>query len=231
MEAFDTVALFPMKLESERIKGKNFRNFCGQPLFLWMLNRLLDESSIQKILINTDARDKLSEFGIVDSEKILIRDRSKHLCGHDVSMNLIIEDDLNNISSQSFLMTHVTNPLLSASSIKLALSSYGRAIGQGFDSLFSVNKFQTRFYDFHAHPINHNPDDLIKTQDLEPWFEENSNLYIFSKQSFFKTNSRIGEKPFMFETAKFESVDIDNPADWEFAEMSMRFILEGKAKL
>ena len=58
----------------------------------------------------------------------------------------------------------------------------------------------------------------VRTQDLEPWFEENSNAYIFSGESFLGTKARIGSKPIMFETPKLESVDIDGPEDWALAE-------------
>ena len=196
-----------------------------------MLDRLVNIPEIQRIIINTDAREKLVSFGLLDCEKVIIRDREQHLCGHDVSMNLIIQDDLDHVVADTFLMTHATNPLLEVSTIRQALKSYKNALNNGFDSLFTVNRFQTRFYDIQAQPINHDPNELLKTQDLAPWFEENSNLYIFSKESFYTTRSRIGSRPFLFETAKYESVDIDNPSDWEFAEMAMKFALEGNQKL
>ena len=36
-----TVALLPMKGHSERVPGKNVRDFCGKPLFRWILDTLL----------------------------------------------------------------------------------------------------------------------------------------------------------------------------------------------
>ena len=86
------------------------------------------------------------------------------------------------------------------------------------DSLFTVNKIQTRFYRDDCSPVNHDPDNLIRTQNLEPWYEENSCLFIFTKESFKSTNARIGKSPAMFETPALESVDIDEPADWMMAE-------------
>ena len=59
---------------------------------------------------------------------------------------------------------------------------------------------------------------LKRTQDIEPWYEENSCLYFFNKSSFNKTNSRIGISPQMFVTPSLESVDIDEVSDWILAE-------------
>ena len=63
----------------------------------------------------------------------------------------------------------------------------GIGLAAQLDSLFTVDKIQTRFYRADCSPVNHDPDNLVRTQDLEPWFEENSNLYIFTRDSFAKT--------------------------------------------
>jgi N-acylneuraminate cytidylyltransferase len=77
---------------------------------------------------------------------------------------------------------------------------------------------QDRFYDKDSKPINHNPNKLERTQDLEPLYKENSNFYLFSKDSFIKNNNRIGNNPFKFEMSRIESIDIDNQEDWDLAE-------------
>ena len=89
------VALLPMKANSERVKGKNFREFNGKPLFRWTLDTLLAIKEIDQVIINTDAREILAENGLVETDRIVIRDRKKEICGDMVSMNLIIEDDVN----------------------------------------------------------------------------------------------------------------------------------------
>ena len=78
---------------------------------------------------------------------------------------------------------------------------------------------QTRFYREDGSPVNHDPDNLIRTQDLEPWFEENSNLYIFSAESFAATGARIGKRPILFETPRLDSLEIDTQEDWDLAEL------------
>lgn len=218
------VALLPMKANSERVKGKNFKHFAGKPLFLWILESLLKVDKISSIVINTDAKEMLKENGLIESDKVFLRDRKKDICGDLVSMNLIIEDDINNIDADIFLMTHTTNPLLKSSTIDKAISLFTENLEKGeADSLFTVNKVQERFYDLNSKPINHNPNELARTQDLEPWFKENSNLYLFTKESFKKTNARIGTKPIMMVTEPYESTDIDTPDDWDLAQIVVEY--------
>jgi CMP-N-acetylneuraminic acid synthetase len=219
LNAHQLVALLPMKAHSARIPGKNFRSFAGKPLFRWILDTLLSMKEIDLIVINTDARLILKEHGLTDSERVLIRDRKLEICGDLVNMNLVLSDDLAAISAETYLMTHATNPLLSASTIRDALRKYRAGIESGkTDSLLSVDRYQTRFYREDGSPVNHNPANLLRTQDLEPWFAENSNIYIFSQSSFSKTKARVGQKPLLFETPRVESVDIDDDESWDIAE-------------
>ena len=69
------LALLPMKAESERVKGKNFRVFGNKPLFRWILDTLYDLEIIDKIVINTDARSILAKKGLLEDDRIIIRDR------------------------------------------------------------------------------------------------------------------------------------------------------------
>ena len=224
------VALLPMKANSSRVKGKNFRDFLGKPLFMHILDSLLSIDEISQVVINTDARDILAQYNCVDSERVLIRDRRLEICGDDVSMNLVLADDVQNIYADTYLMTHTTNPLLNADTIKKALQSFNASRkNNGADSLFTVNKVQTRFYRSDGSAVNHNPNNLIPTQNIEPWFEENSNLYIFTAESFAKSNARIGNSPIMFETPPLESIDIDTPSDWDFALLAGQLLSSNSA--
>ena len=221
------VALLPMKANSTRVPGKNFKDFCGKPLFKWILDSLLAVNEIDQVIINTDAKDILIKNGLVESERVLIRQRKASICGDDVSMNIVLADDVENIDADIYLMTHTTNPLLSSETIQRALKQYHAELEAGSaDSLFTVNKIQTRFYTEDCKPINHDPDNLIPTQNLEPWYEENSNLYLFNRNSFKSTNARIGSKPCMMVSPPMECSDIDTPDDWDQAVVMTHYMLE-----
>jgi len=194
------VALMPLKSNSSRVPGKNFKPLHGKPLFRWMLDKLLASDKIDQVIINTDAKDQLETAGLPDTSKLWIRDRKPHLRGNEVSMNLILADDVANSDADVYLMTHTTNPFISLETISNAIDTFHD--NPICDSLFTVNRLQTRFYDHNVKPINHDPNNLIPTQDLDPWFEENSCLYIFTKKSFEQTNARIGRNPMIFETNK-----------------------------
>lgn len=224
-------ALLPMKAHSARVTSKNFRDIAGKPLFRWILDTMAAMDEIDRVVINTDAREILADQGLKDGDyggKVAIRDRKPEICGDFVSMNLVLADDIENSPSDHYLMTHTTNPLLSAETIRRMVAEYLAGADQGADSLFTVNRFQTRFYTPEGAPINHDPDNLIRTQDLPPYLEENSVGYLFTADSFMKTNARIGEKPVLFEAPPLESVDIDEPSDWFIAESLLMRVAAGE---
>ena len=117
------IALLPMKANSERVIGKNFKDLGGKPLFRWMLDKLLQIDEIDEVVINTDAHSILKEAGLPLDSKLTIRNRKKEICGDFVSMNKVIKDDVENTDGDIYLMTHTTNPFLSIKSISKQMFS------------------------------------------------------------------------------------------------------------
>jgi CMP-N-acetylneuraminic acid synthetase len=132
-------------------------------------------------------------------------------------MNDVLLNIANQIEADLYLQTHSTNPLLTYTTIdrgiKKLLDSYPM-----YDSLFSVTQRNVRFWDILARPINHNQNILLRTQDLPPIFEENSCMYIFSKEILKSKHNRIGNRPMLYEIDAIESQDIDVELNFKVAE-------------
>jgi len=213
-------ALVPIKGASERVPGKNIRSFCGKPLLHYVLNTLQHTEMIDRIVVNTDA-DSISAYATTFSKAIIHR-RPTHLCGHTIPMNSIIAHDLSLLDGTHFLQTHVTNPLLSSQTVERALEAYFSRPEEN-DALFSVVAHQNRFFRHDKTPINHDPNILQNTQDLPLVYEENSCLYIFSREAFMAGNrNRLGQRPLLFVMSKLESVDIDTEEDFRMAEVAWK---------
>ena len=210
-------AVIPIKDHSERVAGKNFREFCGKPLYHHILETLEATYAIDEVLVDTDSPRVMLEAPKL-FPKVRVLERPLDLRGDLVSVNKLIAHDLEASEADIYIQTHATNPLLKPETISAALHEYV-ASEDRFDSLFSVNRFQSRFFFADGRPVNHNPEELLRTQDLPPLYEENSLLYIFTKRSFAKKQRRIGEKPKMFETPPTESTDIDDEFKFRLAEL------------
>ena len=219
-------ALVPMKGHSERVPGKNLRVMCHKPLFYWILDALSRSRFIDRIVVNTDSPEIAQ--GTTKLFDVTIVERPTELQGDFFVANDLIAYDLSQFpDTEFFLQTHSTNPLLRTETIDQAITAFFQQ--NKYDSLFSVTKLQTRLYWAEGTPLNHDPSKLIRTQDLEPIYEENSCLYIFSRESFNTNKNRIGGSPMMFPIDRFEAVDIDEEFDFVLAE-SLLFARFGKSE-
>lgn len=217
--------LLPMKGKSERVPNKNLKLFNGKPLFHAIIDKLITSKFINKVIINTDSELIAESATNTYHDFVHIHKRPKNIQGDFVSMNKIIKYDMENSDSDIYVQTHSTSPLLSVKSLDCAINKMIKN-SSDFDSIFSVTKIQTRFYDKDGNPFNHDPKELLRTQDLEPLYEENSGFYIFTKDSFKNAdNKRIGIRPLMFEIDKIEAIDIDDPEDFKIAEIMYKELL------
>jgi CMP-N-acetylneuraminic acid synthetase len=217
----ELTALLPMKAHSERVPNKNIRPCAGRPLYHWVAEVLQSSEFIQQILIDTDS-EMIATEAVRHFSKVRIIARPVALQGDFVSMNAIIAYDIQQAAGEHFLQTHSTNPLLTRETLEHAIEDYFESLA-AHDSLFTVTRIQSRLYWPTGDPVNHNPSELARTQDLSPVFEENSNLYLFSKASFAAAgNRRIGLRPKMFTMKKIEAIDIDEAEDWQLAETLLR---------
>jgi CMP-N-acetylneuraminic acid synthetase len=211
-------AIVPIKSDSERLKDKNFLNFCGQPLYQVVLDTLQNINQVESIIINTDSNIIAKDCSKRYSKAVII-ERPSNLLGHDITMNAIIAYDLSKINGEHFLQTHVTNPLITEKTIVKAIEIYFRDINK-YDSLFSVESIKKRIYDSKGKPINHTNEILLQTQNLPKISIENSNLFLFSRTSFFLAkNSRIGRKPQLYSMSPIEGIDIDYREDFLLAQL------------
>ena len=207
-------ALVPMKHHSERVKGKNFREIGGKPLYHWILESLHRSKYIDEIIINTDS-DLIAE-DVSKNFNVTILNRPDYLLGDMVSMAPLTKYDLSKTGGEYYLQTHSTNPLLTTDTINKAIETFF-SLDQ-YDSLFTVTPIQTRFYWSDGRAINHDPDNLIRTQDLPVIYEENSCIYIFSRKMFNTRGHRLGKNPYMMPMNKIEAIDIDDESDFIMAE-------------
>ena len=209
-------ALVPMRHHSQRVPGKNYRALAGKPLFSYIVETLLAVPEIDQLIVDTDSDPIMSALRS-DFPNVHIIVRPEELRADDVSMNDILLHDTGQIQADFYLQTHSTNPLLRRETISRGIQAFLNAHPK-YDSLFSVTRLQSRLYDQSGHAINHDPTVLIQTQDLPPVYEENSCMYLFSRQGLQQLHHRIGPKPLMFEIDAGEAWDIDDELDFAICD-------------
>ena len=214
------VALVPMRHHSQRVPGKNYRPLAGKPLFHHILETLLACPEIRQVVVDTDSPEVIT--GVRQYfPQVTVLERPEYLRADTIPMNEILLYDTAQVPADLYLQTHSTNPLLKTATVSHAIQTL-QAAYPGYDSLFGVTRVQTRLWDQLGRPINHNPAILLQTQDLPPVYEENSCLYMFTREALERRRNRLGERPYMFEIERDEAWDIDEELDFSICDLLLK---------
>tara|TARA_R110002020_G_scaffold29001_1_gene91793 strand:- start:13216 stop:13863 length:648 start_codon:yes stop_codon:yes gene_type:complete len=203
----------PIKHLSQRVEGKNFRDFGGEPLFKHTLLKYVDD----EVYVDTDSEKVIDLIrGDHRLANVIVSKRKDELRGHEVSVCDLIQDFIktNNIRT-NIVQIHVTSPFLKRETILKASELMDK-----HDSVVACNVYRSRFWREETYgycPVNHNPTKMEQTQDLPPLYEENSAFYIFDPNVMLKTNSRVGINPYFYGIMTPENIDIDIESDWNHA--------------
>lgn len=206
-----TVAFVPIRLNSQRVAGKNLRPLGGSPLMCHILKTLTSVEGIDEVYVfcsDESIRELLPE-GV----RLLRRDPS---LDSDTTLGKEIYDSFTEkVEADLYLLAHATSPFIRAATIADAL---GKVRSGEFDSAFSAEEIRT-FAWFGGKPLNYALDNIPRTQTIEPVYIETSAFFIFSRELWRSRGCRIGERPYMAVVDRIEGLDIDYPEDFAMAEI------------
>ena len=185
-----TVAFVPIRLNSQRVAGKNLRMLGGSPLMCHILRTLMQVPEIDEVYVfcsDERVRDLLPD-GVRFLRRSEALDRDETL-GREIydSFTAQVEADL-------YVLAHATSPFIRAETLSEALQK----IRSGeHDSAFSAERIQT----------------------IEPVYIETSAFFIFPRELWCSRHRRIGDRPWMAVVDRIEGLDIDYPEDFAMAEI------------
>jgi len=209
----ETAAFIPIKERSTRVPNKNFRDFNGRPLYEHFFRKIHPKNPFDEVYVNTDSeevKECAKEYGFN------IIDRPNYLSKDDANGNDLLLYDSEQVDVDMYFQLFVTSPLLRPATI---YKSYNKlASDDDVDSVFTVKKCNSFFWERNS-PINYDPTELPRTQDLDPIYEETTGLYGITRESLLERECRIGYTPSKIEINSIEAIDIDTKSDLELARL------------
>jgi CMP-N-acetylneuraminic acid synthetase len=212
------VALIPIKLGSERMPGKNIKPFFdGTPLIHLIQRVCLSLKSIHEIYVYCSDESVIQYLlpGVTFLRRPAYLDRNE--CG---GTNIIAEF-IKVIDADLYIETHATAPFTRVETFDICLK---KVITGEYDSAFCAKSLKS-FLWRNGKPLNFDPADFPRTQDLPVIYAETSSAYVFSKETFLKFGRRVGEKPYIHEVSNIEATDIDYPEDFEMANLIYKEVM------
>ncbi|MCX4343435.1 MAG: acylneuraminate cytidylyltransferase family protein [Kineothrix sp.] len=204
-----TVALVPIKLNSQRLPHKNILPIAGKPLCWHLCNSLIQVKNIDEVYVYCSDEAVMQYL----PEGTLFKQRETWLDGDAVRGFDIYREFIKEVDADVYVLAHTTSPFIKAASIENGLA---HVLSGENDSAFSAERIQT-FAWYQGRPVNYDINNVPRTQDMEPIWIETSAFFIFKKEIFTVHNRRIGFKPYIQEVSGMEAVDIDEKKDYDFA--------------
>lgn len=205
-------AMVPVKMNSERMPGKNLRRFSdGTALITAFLKTLVKVKHIDEIYVFcSDERVKAYCIGPVRFLK-----RPEWLDEAEAAPQDLIGEFMKCVDADIYLTAHCTSPFVKVKHIEEGIEA---VVNGMHDSAFTAEKLRKLFWDDTLQAVNFDPEHIPRTQDLKPVYSEVSAAYIFRREVFEKLHRRIGNTPYVIEVKGTECIDIDEPEDFEMAD-------------
>ncbi len=205
------VAIMPIKLNNERLPGKNTMILGTKPLLQHELDNLKKTGLIDNINVYC-SNESVTEY-LPDG--INFAKRPDYLDLPTSNFTQIFESFMSVYDADIYVYAHATAPFITVDTMKDCIE----AVKSGeYDSAFCAVKIQDYLWKDGA-PLNFDATNLPRSQDLDVIYRETSGVYVFTKEAFLKTHRRIGNKPFIKEVSYKEAVDINNPEDFDLAKV------------
>ena len=216
------VAYIPIKMNNERTPGKNTKRFFdGNSILEIMQRTLLQVSGIDKIYVFC-SNESIKEY-IVDGVEYL--KRPEYLDTKDATPNDIINEFMKLVDADIYMVCHATSPFVKKEHFQECIEA---VLSGDYDSSFTAEKIQKLLWTADNKPLNFNPENVPRTQDLEPIYDEVSACYTFTKETYLKYNRRVGVNPHLTVVSGVECIDIDYPDDLKIAEVVYKEIIKNK---
>lgn len=211
-------ALVPSKLNSVRLREKNIQELGGKPLVNYVLNTLNSLDDVESIVLQSSSH-QIKAYVESNIDKLEFQKRPTELDSDSTLAQDFIRYFCENYECDYVILLHITSPFLAKETVQQCITAIK---SKTFDSSFAAIKYQN-FAWYKDKPLNYNPYKPIpRTQDLEPIILEQTGFYIFNREDFLRTNSRIGRRPFIKVLEFPENIDIDTMEDLNLARFVMK---------
>ena len=205
-----TVAFVPIKLNNQRTPGKNTKKFDdGTSLISLFLKTLVKVRGIDEIYVFC-SDDSIKAYLIQGVEFLK---RPEYLDTQQATPQNIISEFMKRVDADVYVVCHCTSPFVSQEHFEECIEA---AKSERYDSSFTAERLQHLMWADNK-PMNFDPANIPRTQDLPVYYSEVSAAYAFKKEVFMKYKRRIGVSPHITAVNGIECIDIDYPEDFEMA--------------
>lgn len=217
MEMLKVVAIMPIKLNNERLPGKNTKKLGEKPLLQYELDNLLETKLLDEIYVYCSSEEICSYL----PEGVTYLKRPEYLDLPTSNFNQIFDCFSERVNADIYVYAHATAPFVSVNTMQECIQA---VVSGKYDSAFCAVEIQDYLWQ-DGEPLNFDARNLPRSQDIKPIYRETSGVYVYTKEVYRQNHRRIGKKPFIKRVNFKEAVDINTPEDFDLAAAMLQVTL------
>lgn len=225
-----SIAIITARGGSKRIPKKNIKDFCGKPILAYSVEAAISSKLFDEVMVSTDS-DEIAQLARQYGAKTPYA-RSAETSNDFATTSDVLEEVIKNYSDDGITFDVVcciypTAPFITADKLKSAMSLF---VEKDASCVTPVVKFSfppQRAVVVRDERIVFKEPEFAKTrsQDLEPLYHDCGQFYILKTKDLLDYHTILPPNTYPFFMSEEEVQDIDNPSDWEMAEMKYKILM------
>lgn len=227
-----SIAIITARGGSKRIPRKNVKLFCGKPIITYSIEAALQSGLFEEVMVSTEDEEIARIAKEAGAQVPFMRSSESagdYASTDDVLLEVLAAYKERGKDFDSFCCLYPTAPFVTAEKLKTAMGLLEKA-----DSVMPVVPFS--FPPQRCMVLNEEGELRMKwpehaktrSQDLEPYYHDCGQFYCCRTEPFleYKTTDLPHMVPMIM--SELEVQDIDNPDDWEIAELKYQKMIAGQ---
>lgn len=227
------IAIITARGGSKRIPRKNIRPFCGRPIIHYPIKAALESGCFSEVMVSTDDPEIAALAQEAGANVPFLRSEatsSDYATTVDVVREVVAEYARRGAGFQYACCIYPTAVLISAENLRAS----GKKLAEsGANAVMPVVAYH--------HPVEralkadrgllemiHPETESVRSQDLTKSYYDAGQFYWFRVKEYLTAGGCLKAGALPFEIDARHSQDIDEEADWAYAEFKYQFLQSGK---
>lgn len=230
-----SIAIITARGGSKRIPGKNIKEFLGKPILYYSIKAALQSGVFDEIMVSTDDA-QIARIAKEAGANVPFF-RSVETANDYATTSDVLKEVLNTYKEkgqefESACCIYPTAPFVTGDKLRVAME---KLTTEKADCVMPVVRFSfppQRSLVIRDGGLRYRwPENKsVRTQDLEPFYHDCGQFYCFAVESFYRTGQVISGRVLPIEVPETEVQDIDEPSDWEMAEIKYRRMMDKQSE-
>ncbi|MDE6025332.1 MAG: pseudaminic acid cytidylyltransferase [Lachnospiraceae bacterium] len=224
------IAIIPARGGSKRIPKKNIKNFCGKPIIAYSIEAAIKSNIFDEVMVSTDS-EEIANIAMSYGASVPFY-RSKETSDDFATTSDVIMEVLNNYikAGKNYQYAFCIYPTAPFITPELIVDAEILMKDKKPNEIVTVVEFsyppQRSYIVTEDGMIKYKYEQYVnsRSQDLEKWYHDVGQLYVFDVENFRANNGQIRERIMPIMVSPLVAQDIDTENDWLLAEEKYKLI-------